>query len=116
MMTRLPGGYLDGYLAPVVLDFGLGEQFRFCVLASFSQADRLAYLQLSEPPADVSMQNLPEPVAACWPMLELLLDEPIAPDCGVVVCALAIDRPATSAAMAVRVVNVFISLLLAMND
>jgi hypothetical protein len=45
-------------------------------------------------------------------MLELLLDEPMAPDFGVVVCALAIDRLATSAAMAVKVVNVFIMMFL----
>src|SRR5512139_12069 len=68
---------------PVVLFFGFGEQFRFCGLASFSQAAMLAYLQLSAPLADVLMQNAAFPIVcgACI-LLPLVEDEsgfPIVP-------------------------------------
>ena len=86
--------------------FGIGEQFRFWGLASFSQAARLAYLQLSGPPGDVAMQNAAFPVV-CGCMLPL--EEPV---CPIVPCAWAIEMPATSAATAVSVVRVFIICLL----
>jgi len=91
---------------PVVLFLGFGEQFRFWGLASFSQAARLAYLQLSGPPGDVAMQNAAFPVVcgACMPPGEELV--PIVP------CAWAIEMPAMSAATAVSVVRVFIICLL----
>lgn len=49
-------------LEPVVLLFGFGEQFRFCGLASFSQAAMLAYLQFNAPLADVLIQNGEVPI------------------------------------------------------
>ena len=89
---------------PVVLFLGFGAQFKFCGLASFSHAARLAYLQFRAPPGDVAMQNAAFPVVcgACIP-LELV---PIVP------CAWAIEMPATSATTAVSVVRVFIICLL----
>ena len=64
---------------PVVLLFGLGEQFRFCGFASFSQAAMLAYLQFNAPLADVLMQNGELPIV--WDFCMLLPDdgEPIVP-------------------------------------
>src|SRR6185295_16840622 len=78
---------------PVVLFFGFGEQFRFCGLASFSQAARLAYLQFNEPPGDALIQKAPVPVAcgAC-----MLL--PLAPGFPIVPCACAKEMPAINAA------------------
>ena len=91
---------------PVVLFLGFGEQFRFWGLASFSQAARLAYLQLRGPPGDVAMQNAAFPVVCgCMPPLE----EPV---CPIVPCAWAIEMPATSVTTAVNVVRVFIICLL----
>ena len=52
-----------------MLFLGFGEQFRFCGLASFSQAAMLAYLQLSAPLADVLMQNGEFPIVCCFCML-----------------------------------------------
>ena len=81
----------------------MGEQFRFCGLASFSQAARLAYLQFSEPFAEVAMQNGELPIVCAAAPVELdgeLLDGDI--------CALAIDMPAIKAVTAIRVVNIFI--------
>lgn len=63
-----------------MLLFGFGEQFRFCGFASFSQAAKLAYLQLSPPLADVLMQNGEFPIV--WDFCMLLLPdegEPIVP-------------------------------------
>jgi hypothetical protein len=87
----------------VVLFFGFGEQFRFCGLASFSQAAMLAYLQFSPPLADVLMQNAAFPMV-CGAAPLALGDEllPIDP------CACAKEMPAASAAMAVKVVKLFI--------
>jgi hypothetical protein len=64
----------------------------------------LAYLQLRPPLADVLMQNAAFPIV--WGFCMLLPDEgePIVP------CAWAKETPATSAATAARVVNVFIRL------
>jgi hypothetical protein len=92
-------------LDPVVLFFGLGEQFKFCGLASFSQAAKLAYLQLSAPLADVLMQNAALPIV-CGPcmLLPLVDGELVFP---IVPCAWAIEMPATSATTAVKVVTVF---------
>jgi hypothetical protein len=66
----------------------------------------LAYLQLRSPLADVLMQNAAFPIV--WDFCMLLPDEgePIVP------CAWAKETPATSAATAARVVNVFIVCLL----
>jgi hypothetical protein len=91
---------------PVVLLFGLGEQFRFCGFASFSQAAMLAYLQFSAPLADVLMQNGELPIVCDFCMLLFDDGEPIVP------CAWAKETPATNAATAVKVVNVFIISLL----
>jgi len=84
---------------PVVLLFGFGEQLRFCGFASFSHAAMLAYLQLRPPLEDMLIQNGELPTVCVVVPDE---GEPIVP------CACAKDTPATSAAMAVRVVNVFI--------
>jgi hypothetical protein len=85
-----------------VLFFGFGEQFRFCGLASFSQAAMLAYLQLRAPLADVLMQNAALPIVcgACMPVDGELVF-PIVP------CAWTSETPATSATTAVKVVMVF---------
>jgi hypothetical protein len=91
---------------PVVLLFGFGEQFRFCGFASFSQAAKLAYLQLRPPLADVLMQNAALPMVCCFCMLLPEEGEPIVP------CAWANEIPATSAATAVRIVKVFMICLL----
>jgi len=85
-----------------VLLFGFGEQFRFCGFASFSQAAKLEYLQFSAPLADVVMQNGEFPVICDFCILPPAGGEPMVP------CAWAKEIPATSAATAVRVVNVFI--------
>lgn len=106
--------------------FGLGEQFRFCGLASFSQAAMLAYLQLRAPFADVLMQKAAMPMVfgpgeAVLPLLALAPAEVFksicVPDALSCVCILfvvgvwaaAIDMPRTKAATAVRVVRIFIS-------
>jgi hypothetical protein len=97
---------------PVVPRFGFGAQRRPCACASFSHAALLTYLHCSDPPFDVSMQNLPLPMALA--VVSELLMLPLAPDefAGGDICALAIDIPAIKAAIAVRVVTVFISVLL----
>jgi hypothetical protein len=66
----------------------------------------LAYLQLSAPLADVLMQNGEFPIVCDFCMLPPDEGEPIVP------CAWAKETPATRAATAVRVVNVFIICLL----
>jgi hypothetical protein len=66
----------------------------------------LAYLQLSVPLAEVPMQNGELPIVCDFCMLLPEEGEPIVP------CAWAKEIPATSAAMAVRVVNDFIDCLL----
>src|SRR6185369_14620126 len=86
----------------------------------------LAYLHSRPPPFDISTQNLPEPVAACFfagPLM-VALDPLCAPagsvplfmlegDCvGAGLCALAIAMPASKAATAVMVVRVFMMCLL----
>jgi hypothetical protein len=86
---------------PVVLLFGFGEQLRFCGFASFSHAAMLVYLQLRPPLEDMLMQNGELPTVCDW-VLVPDWGEPIVP------CACAKDTPATRAAMAVKVVNVFI--------
>jgi hypothetical protein len=91
---------------PVVLLFGFGKQLRFCGFASFSHAAMLAYLQLSPPLADMLMQNGELPIVCDFCMVVPGEGEPMVP------CACANDTPATSVAMAVKVANVFIVLLL----
>jgi hypothetical protein len=92
----------DYCLEPVVLLFGFGEQLRFCGFASFSQAAMLAYLQLSPPLAEMLMQKGELPTVDDFCMVVPDEGEPIVP------CACAKDTPAMSAAMAVKVANVFI--------
>jgi len=104
-MPEIRGGlrFLKDYCRePVVLLFGFGEQLRFCGFASFSHAARLAYLQFNPPPADMLMQNGELPTVCDFCMVVPDEGEPIVP------CACANDTPATSAAMAVKVANVFI--------
>jgi hypothetical protein len=81
--------------------FGFGEQLRFWGFASFSHAAMLMYLQLRPPLEDMLMQNGEFPTVC---------DCVVVPDGGdpIVPCACAKDTPATRAAMAVKVVNVFI--------
>jgi hypothetical protein len=67
----------------------------------------LAYLHCKLPPFDVSMQNLPLPVA----LADLFMLEPCDPVDGDI-CALATEMPAINAATAVNVVNVFMIHLL----
>jgi hypothetical protein len=62
----------------------------------------LAYLQLRLPVADVLMQNAAFPIV--WDFCMLLPDEGEL----IVPCAWAKETPATSAATAAKVVNVFI--------
>lgn len=85
-----------------MLLFGLDEQLRLCGFASFSQAAMLAYLQLRPPLADVVMQKGEVPIVCDFCMVLPDEGEPIVP------CAWANETPAISAAMAVKVVNVFI--------
>jgi hypothetical protein len=95
---------------PVVPLFGFGAHCLLSALASFWQADRLAYLQFSAPPGDVSMQYFPMPVACCEDSGDALLapGELLDGD----ICALAMEMPAINAATAVKVVNVFMMSLL----
>jgi len=90
----------DYCFEPVVLFFGFGEQLRFCCFASFSQAAMLAYLQLRPPLADMLMQKGELPTVCDFCI--------VLPDGGEPICAWAKETPAMSAAMAVKVVNVFI--------
>ena len=100
--VRLGSRSLKSYCRePVVLLFGFGEQLRFCGFASFSHAAMLVYLQLRPPLEDMLMQNGELPTV-CDCMVVPDGGEPIVP------CACAKDTPATRAAMAVKVVNVFI--------
>jgi len=100
--TEVGAGSASDYCRePVVLLFGFGEQLRFCGFASFSHAAMLVYLQLRPPLEDMLMQNGELPTV-CDCMVVPDEGEPIVP------CACAKDTPATSAAMAVKVVNVFI--------
>jgi hypothetical protein len=64
---------MRNYFAPVVPVFGFAKHFRLFGAAYFSQADMLAYLQLSEPPGVVSTQNFELPVV--WRLA--ILPEPV---------------------------------------